>query len=173
VVNGGQSTRVQFTVTPADISWFDTSAPGASATGGGWSQTAGQYQVYVGDSSSLANLPLHGGFLVTSTPGARQVVVGAPAAMTPGKASTVTVQLTAAGDQTLFGVRVSLQVPQGWTVVPRTGAFGVVRPGDAPTATFTVTPPSYAPNTSQTVHATADLGGWDTREAGLTVTVGG
>ena len=169
----GQSTRVQFTVTPADISWFDTSAPGASATGGGWSQTAGQYQVYVGDSSSLANLPLHGGFLVTSTPGARQVVVSAPSTMTPGKASTVTVQLTAAGDQTLFGVRVSLQVPQGWTAVPRTDVFGVVRPGDAPTATFTVTPPAYAPNTSQTVHATADLGGSDTREAGVTVTVGG
>ncbi len=169
----GQSTRVQFTVTPADISWFDTSAPGASATGGGWSQTAGQYQVYVGDSSSLANLPLHGGFLVTSTPGARQVVVSAPSTMTPGKASTVTVQLTAAGDQTLFGVRVSLQVPQGWTAVPRTDVFGVVRPGDAPTATFTVTPPAYAPDTSQTVHATADLGGSDTREAGVTVTVGG
>src|SRR5271166_154619 len=62
----GQSTRVQFTVTPADISWFDPSAPGASATGGGWSQTAGAYQVYVGDSSALANLPLHGWFLVTS-----------------------------------------------------------------------------------------------------------
>ena len=169
----GQSTRVQFTVTPADISWFDTSAPGASATGGGWSQTAGLYQVYVGDSSSVANLPLRGAFLVTSTPGARQVVVSAPGTMTPGQASTVTVQLTAAGDQTLFGVRISLQVPQGWTAVPRTGSFGVVRPGDAPTATFTVTPPSYAPNTSQTVHATADLGGSDTREAGVTVTVGG
>ena len=169
----GQSSRVQFTVTPADISWFDTSAPGASATGGGWSQTAGLYQVYVGDSSSVANLPLRGAFLVTSTPGARQVVVSAPGTMTPGQASTVTVQLTAAGDQTLFGVRISLQVPQGWTAVPRTGSFGVVRPGDAPTATFTVTPPSYAPNTSQTVHATADLGGSDTREAGVTVTVGG
>ena len=32
--------------------------------------------------------------------------------------------------------------------------------------------PSYAPNTSQTVHATANLGGSDTREAGVTVTVG-
>jgi beta-glucosidase len=40
-------------------------------------------------------------------------------------------------------------------------------------ATFTVTPPAYAPSTSQTVHATADLGGSDTREAGVTVTVGG
>ena len=64
-------------------------------------------------------------------------------------------------------------IPSLWTVVPRTGAFGVVRPGDVPTATFTVTPPSYAPNTSQTVHATADLGGSDTREAEVTVTVGG
>ena len=69
-------------------------------------------------------------------------MVSAPSTMTPGKASTVTVQLTAAGDQTLFGVRVSLQVPQGWTAVPRTDTFGVVGPGDAPTATFTVTPPA-------------------------------
>ena len=74
----GQSTRVQFTVTPSDISWFDTSAPDSSATGGGWSQSAGLYQVYVGDSAGLSNLPLRGGFLVTSTPGARQVAVSAP-----------------------------------------------------------------------------------------------
>ena len=93
--------------------------------------------------------------------------------MKPGQASTVTVQLTASGDETLFGVRISLQLPQGWTAVPRTDSFGVVRPGDAPTATLSVTPPSYAPNTSQTVHATADLGGSATREAGVTVTVGG
>ena len=46
----GQSSRVRFTLTPADLSWFDTSAPGASATGGGWSQSAGAYQVDVGDS---------------------------------------------------------------------------------------------------------------------------
>jgi hypothetical protein len=51
--------------------------------------------------------------------------------------------------------------------------FGVVRPGQAPSATFTVTPPSYAPNSDQVVHATASLGGSDTREAGVTVTVGG
>jgi hypothetical protein len=48
----------------------------------------------------------------------------------------------------------------------------VVPPAGAPTATFTVTPPSYAPNTNATVHATADLGGSTTREAGVTVTVG-
>ena len=55
--------------------------------------------------------------------------------------------------------------------MPRTASFGVVTPGASPTATFTVTPPTYAPNTSQVVHATADLGGSDPREAGVTVTV--
>jgi uncharacterized membrane protein len=165
---------VRFTLTPADLSWFDTSAPGASATGGGWSQSAGAYQVYVGDSAALANLPLHGGFVVTSTPGARQVSVSAPATVTAGKPFTVKATLTAAGDQTLHGVRISLQLPQGWTARPSSGSavFGVVRPGQAPSATFTVTPPSYAPSSDQVVHATAELGGSDTREAGVTVTVG-
>ena len=49
----------------------------------------------------------------------------------------------------------------------------IASPTDAPTATFTVTPSSYAPNTSQTVHVTASLGGSGTREAGVTVTAGG
>ena len=92
--------------------------------------------------------------------------------MTAGQAATVKVTLTSGGTQTLFGVRISLQLPQGWTAVPRAASFGVVTPGASPTATFTVTPPSYAPNTNQVVHATADLGGSDTREAGVTVTVG-
>jgi beta-glucosidase len=169
----GQSERVRFTLAPSDLQWFDPSAPGASATGGGWSQSAGGYQVYVGDSSSLANLPLHGGFLVTATPGARQVSVSAPAAVTAGKPFTVKATLTAAGTQTLYGVRLALQLPQGWTARPSAAVFGVVRPGQAPSATFTVTPPSYAPNSDQVVHATASLGGSDTREAGVTVTVGG
>ncbi|MBV9793036.1 MAG: glycoside hydrolase family 3 C-terminal domain-containing protein [Actinobacteria bacterium] len=169
----GRSERVRFTLTPSDLQWFDTSAPGASATGGGWSQSAGAYQVYVGDSSALAGLPLRGGFAVTSTPGARQVTVSAPSTVTAGQPFTVKVTLTAAGDQTLYGPRITLQLPQGWTARPAEARLGVVRPGQAPVATFTVTPPSYAPNSSQVVHATADLGGSDTREAGVSVTVGG
>jgi beta-glucosidase len=168
----GQSERVKFTLKPSDLQWFDPSAPGASATGGGWSQSAGLYQVYVGDSSALANLPLRGGFLVPATPGARQVSVSAPTTVTAGKPFTVKATLTAAGTQTLFGVRLALQLPQGWTARPASATFGVVRPGQAPSATFTVTPPSYAPNADQVVHATAWLGGSDTREAGVTVTVG-
>ncbi|HXP56732.1 MAG TPA: glycoside hydrolase family 3 C-terminal domain-containing protein, partial [Streptosporangiaceae bacterium] len=169
----GRSERVTFTLTPSDLSWFDTSAPGASATGGGWSQSAGAYQVYVGDSSALAGLPLRGGFTVTSTPGARQVSVSAPSTVTAGKPFTVTVKLTAAGDQTLANPRITLQLPAGWTARPASAALGVVRPGQAPVVTFTVTPASQVPSTSQVVHATAELGGSDTREAGVSVTVGG
>jgi beta-glucosidase len=51
----GQSTRVSFTVTPRDMSWWSDSA-------NGWTQTEGQYSVYVGDSSALSGLPLQGAF---------------------------------------------------------------------------------------------------------------
>ncbi len=65
-LNPGQSARVQFTITPRDTWWYDDGA-------GGWSQTAGTYHVYVGDSSAMANLPLRDAFRMTETPGARQV----------------------------------------------------------------------------------------------------
>jgi beta-glucosidase len=160
----GQSTRVSFTVTPQEMQWWSDSA-------NGWTQTAGAYHVYVGDSSALANLPLQGSFTMPTTPGARQVSVSAPSTMQPGKASTVTVTLSAAGDGTLHAVRLALQLPQGWTAKPNgPTVFGNVPPGSAPTATFTVTPPSYAPNASAVVHATATTGNW-LREAGVSVTV--
>jgi hypothetical protein len=57
-------------------------------------------------------------------------------------------------------------VPTGPTV------FGSVSPGAAPTVTFLVTPPRYAPNASAVVHATATLGDLR-REAGVSVTVSG
>ncbi|MBO0776788.1 MAG: glycoside hydrolase family 3 C-terminal domain-containing protein, partial [Actinobacteria bacterium] len=162
----GQSAQVSFTVTPQDESWWDDSA-------NGWTQTSGTYHVYVGDSSALASLPLHGSFSMTSTPGARQVSVSAPSTMQPGRASTVTVTLGAAGDATLPAVRLALQLPQGWTARPTGPAvFGKVRPGQTPSATFQVTPPRYAPNAGAVVHATATTGDW-LRETGVSVTVSG
>jgi beta-glucosidase len=162
----GASARVSFTVTPQDMSWWSDAA-------NGWTQTAGTYGVYVGDSSALAGLPLRGSFAMATTPGARQVTVSAPSAMQPGKPAAVRVTLTAAGDATLHDVRLALQLPQGWTAVP-TGptVFGFVPPGQAPAATFLVTPPRYAPNASAVVHATATTGDW-LREAGVSVTVSG
>jgi beta-glucosidase len=162
----GASARVSFTVTPQEESWWDDSASG-------WTQTAGPYKVYVGDSSALANLPLQGSFTIAATPGARQVTVSAPSAMQPGKAAAVRVTLTAAGNATLHGVRLALQLPQGWRAVPAGPAvFGSVTPGQAPSVTFMVTPPDYAPNATAVVHATATTGDW-LREAGVNVTVSG
>jgi beta-glucosidase len=161
----GQSTRVQFTITPRDTWWWDEGA-------GGWNQTAGLYRVYVGDSSALSGLPLRDAFQMTETPGARQVIVSAPSTMTPGKRSSVTVTLTASGSETLHTVLVTLQLSQGWTA-SRGGqkVFRQVKPRRAVAVTFTVTPPSWAPSTNSVVHATADLGPDAQREAGATVTV--
>jgi len=127
--------------------------------------------VYVGDSSALADLPLRGSFSMPGTPGARQVTVSAPSAMQPGQAAAVRVTLTAAGSATLHGARLALQLPQGWRAAPAgPTVFGSVPPGQAPSVTFMVTPPDYAPNATAVVHATATTGDW-LREAGVNVTV--
>jgi beta-glucosidase len=162
----GQSARVSFVVTPQDESWWSDSA-------NGWTQTAGSYRVYVGDSSALSGLPLQGSFTMAATPGARQVSVSAPSAVQAGKTATVRVTLSAAGSATLSHVRLALQLPQGWKAVPAgPTVFNHVGPGASPVATFLVTPPSYAPNASAVVHATATIGDLQ-REAGATVTVTG
>ena len=162
----GAKAKVSFTVTPQEMSWWDDTA-------NGWTQTAGTYGVYVGDSSALAGLPLRGSFTIATTAGARQVTVSAPSTMQPGQSAAVRVTLTAAGDATLNAVRLALQLPEGWTAKP-TGptVFGSVAPGRAPAVTFMVTPPSYAPNASAVVHATATTGDW-LREGGVSTTVSG
>jgi beta-glucosidase len=160
----GQSTRVSFAIRPQDMSWWSDSA-------NGWTQTEGQYSVYVGDSSALSGLPLQGTFQMTSTPGARQVSISAPATMKPGQAAVVHVTLSASGDETLHSVRIALQLPQGWTAeAVGPAVFGDVASSAAVTATFSVVPASYAPNAQDVVHATATTGNWQ-REAGVTVTV--
>jgi beta-glucosidase len=162
----GAKAKVSFALTPQEMSWWDDTA-------NGWTQTAGTYGVYVGDSSALAGLPLRGSFTIATTAGARQVTVSAPSTMQPGQAAAVRVTLTAAGDATLNAVRLALQLPEGWTAKP-TGptVFGSVAPGQAPAVTFMVTPPSYAPNASAVVHATATTGDW-LREGGVSTTVSG
>jgi beta-glucosidase len=160
----GASARISFEVTPQAMSWWSDPASG-------WTQTAGRYQVYVGDSSALTDLPLQGSFAMAATAGARQVTVSAPGTAAPGHAVAVRVTLSAAGSATLHGVRLALQLPQGWRAAP-TGptVFGSVAPGQAPAVTFMVTPPGYAPNATVVVHATATAGDW-LREAGASVTV--
>jgi beta-glucosidase len=162
----GRSARVRFTITPRDTWWWGERA-------GGWNQTAGRYGVYVGDSSALSNLPLRGAFTISTTPGARQVEIDAPASTTPGQPATVLVRLTASGDETLDEVALSLQAPQGWMVTDSTPTtFHDVKPSDTPTATFTVTPPAWAPAVNAVLHATASLGPDAQRESGVSVGVG-
>ena len=162
----GASARVSFVITPQQESWWDDPA-------NGWTQTAGPYRVYVGDSSALADLPLRGSFTMASTPGARQVTVSAPSAMQAGKTAAVRVTLSAAGNAILNHVRLALQLPQGWKAVPAGPTqFAHVGPAQATSATFWVTPPAYAPNASAVVHATATMGDLQ-REAGVSVTVSG
>ncbi len=161
----GASTPVHFTITPRDTWWWDQAADG-------WNQSLGLYRVYVGDSSALANLPLRGSYVITQTPAARQVVVHAPRQLRLGRASKVTVRLTRSGNETLTAVRLSLQVPEGWSVrALGPTVFFRVRPRQAPRAAFLVTPPSWAPETDSVVHATADLSSAAQREAGVTVSV--
>ena len=151
-LNPGRSARVSFTITPQDMSWW-------SDTANGWTQTAGLYHVYVGDSSALSSLPLRNAFRMWVTPAARQVSVSAPSVVHPGKTSVVRVTLTASGSAVLGSVRLALQLPEGWTATPvGPTVFFNVRPGKAQVATFRVTPPSYAPNATATVHATATAG---------------
>jgi beta-glucosidase len=158
----GASARVNFTITPQAMSWWGSH---------GWTQTPGSYGVYVGDSSALANLPLRGSFGMITTPAGRQVTVDAPGVMRAGQAAAVKVTLSADGTATLRGVRVRLQLPGGWKAVPvGQSTFGIVRPGEALVVAFRVTPPSYSPNVSGVVHATATTGDW-LREGGVTVTV--
>jgi beta-glucosidase len=57
----GASARVSFALTPQQESWWDDTA-------NGWTQTAGQYQVFVGDSSALADLPLRDSFSMRPRP---------------------------------------------------------------------------------------------------------
>jgi beta-glucosidase len=173
-LGAGQSTDLRFTITPSETWWWDQSAPGGATTGGGWSQTAGTYRVYLGDSSALRNLPLRGTFDMTSTPAARQVVVRPLSRVHAGRRTRVRVTLTASGDETLPSVGLALRAPAGWKVKALGHTvFRHVSPSAAPVATFIVQPPSYTPNTNAVLHATARLGSAATREAGTTVRVGG
>jgi beta-glucosidase len=56
-LNPGKSATVTFTLDSHDMSYWKTSA-------NKWVVPNGQFHVYVGDSSALANLPLHGSFIV-------------------------------------------------------------------------------------------------------------
>ena len=161
----GQSRQVTFEVTPRSEEWWDAAA-------NGWSSSPGAYGVYVGDSSALSDLPLSGSFTLATTPGSREVSVSAPSSMASGKAATVTVSLSASGNQTLNQVKLALQLPDGWTAQPLDRArFTDVAPQTALSTRFEVVPAAVSRNQNEVVHATASLGPDLSRESGATTLV--
>ena len=138
----GQSTRVRFTLTGNDLSYWNDAA-------NGWVLPDGQYQVYVGDSSAPAGLPLHGTFTVNRTVGARYATVSAPSVTPGGSTATVTVTLVNHGDYAMPDASFTLDVPQGWTATAAGPMPSIVAPGQTVTVSFHVTPPASAtPGTS-------------------------
>jgi beta-glucosidase len=161
----GGSSRVHFTITPKDTWWWNDAAHG-------WDQTDGTYHVYVGDSSALANLPVRLAFRLPQTIGTREVTVSAPNTLAPGRAARVSVRLSGGGTARLARVRLALRLPTGFTVTPLGHTtFRNVTPQAAVVARFRIIAPSYAPNASVTVHATATFARDAAREAGVTTTV--
>jgi beta-glucosidase len=106
----GESRTVRFTLSGHDLSYWDDAA-------NGWVLPDGRFSVFVGDSSALANLPLHGSFAVFRTLGARYGVLQAPATINAGSTGTVTAQLVNDGDYAMPHARFRLTAPPGWTVV--------------------------------------------------------
>jgi beta-glucosidase len=160
----GQSTRVRFTLTGQDLSYWDDTA-------NGWVLPDGQYKVYVGDSSALANLPLHGGFTVTRTVGARYATVSAPSVILAGSTATVTATIHNDGDYSMPGSQFSLRVPSGWTVRPAGAVPGFVAPGQTVSVRFQVTPPANAAAGSSTLTARITAAGRVLVEASATTAV--
>jgi beta-glucosidase len=133
----GQSTTVRFTLNGHDLSYWDDTADG-------WVLPDGRYQVYVGDSSALANLPLRAGFTVTRSLYARYATLQAPAAMGAGGSDTVTATVVNDGDYAMPGARLMLHVPAGWTVTPLGPLPAVLGPHQSATVRFRVAVPVTA-----------------------------
>lgn len=163
-----RSTKVHFTLTGRDMSWYDSAAHT-------WVVTPGAYQVYVGDSSAMADLPLHGSFQVTASTGIRHVTISAHGHLQTGKPSTVTATLTSGGNLTVHEAKLTLAAPAGWQVTPTTHvAAGTLTPGQALSASWRVTAPASAQDNIDRLAATATYRTHDatgTSTAGAQVTV--
>lgn len=129
----GQSQTVHFVIQPRQEWWWKHN---------GWTETAGVYRVYVGDSSALADLPLRASYTMGSAIGSRKLMISTPKILNPGVPTLVHVSLSGGGNETLRNARLKLTVPHGWQVVP-VGPVnsGTLLPDAAFTAKFMVTPP--------------------------------
>ena len=146
----GQSTQVHFTLTPGDMSYYDSSAAS-------WAVPTGGYQVYVGSSSDMSDLPLHGSFQVTGTSGTRHVTIGSPHHVRAGTPATVSATLSGGGDLTVSGAKLRLSAPAGWQVTEvHPAPAATLGPSQSLTDTWQVTAPAGAQDNTGQLTATAD-----------------
>jgi beta-glucosidase len=159
-----QSKTVRFILRGHDLSYWDDAA-------NGWVVPDGQFQVYVGDSSALSNLPLRAGFDVVRTVGARYATLDAPATIDAGTTSTVTARLVNDGDYGMPRAEFTLRAPAGWTV--SRPAPVAVAPHSTVTENFRVSVPSDAAPGTETLTLTVTPGTWRAGlvEASTTVVV--
>ena len=143
----GQSATVHFTLTGHDLSYWDDAA-------NGWVVPDGTFQVYVGDSSALANLPLQGTFTVTKTIGARHTTLAAASAtVNPGSTVPVSATFTNDGDYAIAHAVPVLKAPAGWTVSAPSQAAVELAPGKAVTVRWSVRVPVAAQGSSPALTA--------------------
>jgi beta-glucosidase len=154
----GQSATVHFTLTGHDLSYWDDTA-------GGWVVPDGTFQVYVGGSSALANLPLQGTFSVTRSLGARYAAITAPSdPVAPDSSIPVSATFTNDGDYTVHQAEPSLHMPDGWTARASGPATVTLAPGQSVTEDWSVGVPVGAQGTTADITASLISG-----QAGPTV----
>ncbi|TKA03116.1 glycoside hydrolase family 3 C-terminal domain-containing protein [Actinacidiphila oryziradicis] len=147
----GASQSVQFTVTAHDLAHWADSA-------GGWTTTAGSYQIMMGDSSR--NLPLTGTLTVSSTLSAKTVTTGTGS---PGTTVTVTnphgmsslvrtaVRLPIAGHTTTAGSALTFTaagLPAGLSISPSGVISGTATSTGTSTVSVTATDRTGATDTA-------------------------
>lgn len=133
-----KSRTVSFAITGHELSYFNTAA-------NGWTLPDGRFSVYVGDSSALASLPLHGRLTVTRTIGARYAALTAPTTVNPDTTFIATARFVNHGNIPITDGTVRLGSPSGWTVAraARTRTLSLP-PGRSTTRRFRVTAPEKA-----------------------------
>ena len=134
----GASRTVSFKLTGRELSYFSTTA-------NGWTLPAGQFSIYVGDSSALTSLPLHGKLTITRTVGNRYAGMAAPAAVDPAGTFTAKATFVNHGNLAIKNGIVRLGYPSTWTVVRLARSRTLSVPaGRSATVGYRVTPPEQA-----------------------------
>ncbi len=149
----GHSAELHFVLDGHDLSYWSDAA-------NGWVLPDGTYDVHVGDSSALANLPLGGSFRAVKTLGALTASASASSgssAVSPGSPVTISATFRNGGDFTLSHAKSSLELPRGWTAKTTSGPASTTLTGNQSLSeSWSVTPPLAAEGDSASVIARLD-----------------